>query len=483
MTEPKIKIKTVLEVLKRSDLCIPPYQRPYAWNTKNVNQLWKDFLTFKEQKALGQSQVQGAKKEPIRYRLGTLVLHQAENDLEIVDGQQRLLTLYLLVKALEKEGAEGFKLIEQGFSPRFPYSVPEQTRYNLQANFQLLRQLISETKTEIENGLLEFIFDCCEFVVITLNDISESFQFFDAQNSRGKSLKPHDLLKAFHLRKFSAVENKDSAFMALMEKTVKYWEDTEEAELARFFSNYLYRIRRWMYGKDISNFTNKDLPLFKGVDLQDAPSQLPITRLYQTLVRGSGASIDGQNDWQFPHQLDQPVINGRLFFEWVKHYQQWQIHKSRDESSLKTKLAECNEELFKLLTSYHGWWRSGDSFVRNLFYCLLMAYIDRFGFYRIEKVVQIAFIWAYTVRLESQRVSISSINNHVRSNNLFITLRNAVMPDDFLEVKLKDNVAESISDFAKGIKGNQVNGQEKTKDGELIDTIYSWFVKLGYIKG
>ena len=28
----------------------------------------------------------------------------------------------------------------------------------------------------------------------------DAFQFFDSQNSRGKALKPHDLLKSYHLR-------------------------------------------------------------------------------------------------------------------------------------------------------------------------------------------------------------------------------------------------------------------------------------------
>lgn len=473
MTEPKIKIKTVREVLGWSDLCIPPYQRPYAWNTKNVNQLWKDFLTFKEQNSQVQSSnIDEQKKEPIRYRLGTLVLYENGDDLEIVDGQQRLLTLSLLVKALEKEGTKGFKFSAQRFLPRFPYSVPEQTRYNLQANFQLLRKLIYETKTEIENGLLEFVFERCEFVIIILNDISEAFQFFDAQNSRGKSLKPHDLLKAFHLRKFSAVENKDGSFMALMKKTVKHWEDTEEAELARFFSNYLYRIRRWMYGKGISNFTNEDLPLFKGVDLQDTPGEkIPLTRLYQTLVRGSGASIDGQSDWRFPHQLEQPIINGRLFFEWVKHYQQWQIHQPSHlsgESSIKTEITKYNEELFKLLTNYRGCWRSGDNFVRNLFYCLLMAYIDRFGFERLDKAVKVIFIWAYTIRLKSKKVGIDSINKHVLDENLFVLLRNAVTPDEFLDIELKQIKLE----FKDG-KPDLVKGLE--------DSIYKQFDAFGYV--
>lgn len=64
-----------------ADLEIPGYQRPYKWGVKNVNQLINDLLTFSKSK---------------EYRLGTLVL----NDNKIVDGQQRIVTLSLLLYAL-----------------------------------------------------------------------------------------------------------------------------------------------------------------------------------------------------------------------------------------------------------------------------------------------------------------------------------------------------------------------------------------------
>jgi len=69
-------------------LIIPPYQRPYKWQAHNVNQLIEDVLLHRNKS---------------RYRLGTVVLHQeTENELSIVDGQQRLLTLALLYSLLDK---------------------------------------------------------------------------------------------------------------------------------------------------------------------------------------------------------------------------------------------------------------------------------------------------------------------------------------------------------------------------------------------
>ena len=71
----KPSIKSVGEI-PFDQLAIPPYQRPYKWTAKNVNQLITDILTF-------------SAKNTKQYRLGTLVLHNNE----IVDGQQRIVTL------------------------------------------------------------------------------------------------------------------------------------------------------------------------------------------------------------------------------------------------------------------------------------------------------------------------------------------------------------------------------------------------------
>ena len=65
---------------------IPPYQRPYKWTTKNVNQLIDDVLLHNDKTA---------------YRLGTVVIHR-NGSLNIVDGQQRLYTLSLITAELLK---------------------------------------------------------------------------------------------------------------------------------------------------------------------------------------------------------------------------------------------------------------------------------------------------------------------------------------------------------------------------------------------
>ena len=75
---------------------VPIYQRNYAWRAKQIEQLISDI-----QDAMSNGDEQG-------YFLGNLIVQRtsraSESNFEVVDGQQRLTTLYLLLTFLEKEG-------------------------------------------------------------------------------------------------------------------------------------------------------------------------------------------------------------------------------------------------------------------------------------------------------------------------------------------------------------------------------------------
>lgn len=70
---------------------IPNYQRPYSWNLINCSDLWEDLTNFFHQENYKDG-----------YFLGNIVLAKSpETDYyEVVDGQQRLITITLIVKAL-----------------------------------------------------------------------------------------------------------------------------------------------------------------------------------------------------------------------------------------------------------------------------------------------------------------------------------------------------------------------------------------------
>ena len=87
--------QTISEVFsERYAFEIPPYQRPYAWTTEQAGELLDDLI-----ESLGQSAEPISETRP--YFLGSIVLVEGERpESQIVDGQQRLVTLTILLAVL-----------------------------------------------------------------------------------------------------------------------------------------------------------------------------------------------------------------------------------------------------------------------------------------------------------------------------------------------------------------------------------------------
>ena len=79
---------------KNSDFLIPDYQRPYAWDETECRTLWDDLFQF----AFPENNYENFKKGD-EYFLGPIVTFKNNEKLEIIDGQQRLTTLMLLLRA------------------------------------------------------------------------------------------------------------------------------------------------------------------------------------------------------------------------------------------------------------------------------------------------------------------------------------------------------------------------------------------------
>lgn len=97
MAKLNIDQKTVFGLFsdKRSDFLIPDYQRPYAWSQDQCATLWDDIVNF----AIPEDNEHGF-DESEEYFLGPIVtFRNSSGQLEIIDGQQRLTTLLLLLRA------------------------------------------------------------------------------------------------------------------------------------------------------------------------------------------------------------------------------------------------------------------------------------------------------------------------------------------------------------------------------------------------
>ncbi|MEE1471899.1 MAG: DUF262 domain-containing protein [Bifidobacterium longum] len=98
MSKLNIDQKTIRDLLsdKRTDFLIPDYQRPYAWGEDECATLWDDLFAF----AFPDDDYEAFDSKTDEYFLGPIVTFKnGDGKLEIIDGQQRLTTIMLLLRA------------------------------------------------------------------------------------------------------------------------------------------------------------------------------------------------------------------------------------------------------------------------------------------------------------------------------------------------------------------------------------------------
>lgn len=96
MSKLNIDQQTVYQLFsdKKADFLIPDYQRPYAWGDTECLTLWEDIFSF----AFPNDDCDAFRKDD-EYFLGPIVTFKNEGKQEIIDGQQRLTTLMLMLRA------------------------------------------------------------------------------------------------------------------------------------------------------------------------------------------------------------------------------------------------------------------------------------------------------------------------------------------------------------------------------------------------
>ncbi len=445
-------------------LCIPNYQRPYKWTSKNAMQLLDDILEAKNQN-----------KET--YRVGTLILHSDElSKHNIVDGQQRTITFSLLLKAL---GENNIVFLEQEVADN-SFNLR-----NIISNYRTFeRRALNFDDDKERKDLLEYIKQHCEFIVVITNDVSEAFQFFDSQNARGKKLFPHDLLKAYHLREMNDMD------ISVTEKTVKQWEDLEQGKLSELFCDYLYRLKEWSKGNKAEELNEYNIHKFKGVTKKD---NFPYAQYY----KGAYAYADSVNSSHVPFvsgmtklrpfQLDTPIISGKPFFDYAKHY--FEILKdiqNNDKYEGYYINDNCIVKTLELPIYKRG---VGNRITRLLFDTAVLQYVDRFcpeiptklDIELLDQFVVFAFVWAYSLRAQYFNVGWQAAQNYIinseakNSFNIYKYIVDADSPVSLLS-SLSD-ILEPLN-YNVDIVDSKINKKDKIDETE--DKVYQNY--LHYFK-
>ena len=349
----------------------PDYQRPYKWSERNVKELLYDIDDALEK---------AERLKDFRYRIGTIILHKESDKLNVVDGQQRLITLALIYYFL---GGKEFENSILSFSIENPTS-----RSNIIRNYSAIvkwfagKESCTVGKKSYNERMKEAFHTVLEVVVITVPMIDEAFQLFDTQNSRGKPLDPHDLLKAYHLREMRDCEWK-------MRSTVERWEAIPPAQIRSLFQHYLFPIHNWIQRCKTHDFSNQDIDCYKGVP---SNSSYP----YAERVRSTVG-----------FQINQLFMAGEDFFLMTLYY--LQMLKYLDEA--------LPDDIKKLKDKMKNKYNGKLTYAWQLFECALLAYYDRFGNFDALAVKKL-FDWAMQIRFAKKHLLFSTTNNYAIGNNV-----------------------------------------------------------------
>jgi hypothetical protein len=342
---------------------------------------------------------------------------------DIVDGQQRLLTLVLLCHQLGRDAAQTYPLLKTKFSSNASIA-------GLRHNAAVLRQRLAALGDGDRDALRSFVLERCELICVTLDSLNEAFQFFDAQNARGVPLRPHDLLKAYHLREMTAeTEAERTACVSAWEERISPADGSPNLEFV--MGSILFRLRRWAAGRSAQKFTRKDIGVFKGISLgaHDYPHTVPMQRL-DSMSRGGEGEDGADGEVTYPYLVDQVMLNGRHFFGYVQHY-------AGAYASLFGGAKPQLANILATLRTYQGRGRRGDRYVWELFACAVLYYHDKFGDAELERAACLCFAWAYRLRLAQSRVELATIDNAARHPDGIIgAIRHAIHPHDVTNLSI-----------------------------------------------
>src|SRR5690625_4351278 len=165
-------------------LHIPEYQRPYPWSSEQLSALLNDIRQHRER-------LKQTKNYDLSYYLGSLILHQNEGRLNIIDGQQCVTTLALLTSLLHPEN-NSFAAVQEGLS--FEHEISQQ---QILKNLNWLRSFF---RNSAENWRDHVDLNKLQFSLVITQSEDDAYRFFETQNTGGRRLSGPDIIKAHHLR-------------------------------------------------------------------------------------------------------------------------------------------------------------------------------------------------------------------------------------------------------------------------------------------
>lgn len=268
---------------KKADFLIPDYQRPYAWEEEQCQTLWDDIFAF----AFPDNNSDKFNSDD-EYFLGSIVIF--ENDKgkkEVIDGQQRLTTLMLLLRAFyakfgnmkDENSIRTSERIAQCIWKTNEFGQPNLDELKINSEVatdndkEEFLQILKTGKMDkvqksnyaknyrffqekIENFLSEYpsyfaylptrILNNCILLPIEAESQDTALRIFSTLNDRGLPLSDADIFKAQFYKYYSDKNQKDTfieQWKELEEITTSIFKPLNGTPMDELFTRYMYFLR------------------------------------------------------------------------------------------------------------------------------------------------------------------------------------------------------------------------------------------------
>lgn len=259
MSKLNVDQKTIKDLFqdKKADFLIPDYQRPYAWGETECQTLWDDIFSFAIPDD-GRTEFDSNSE----YFLGPIVTFKNDDaKMEVIDGQQRLTTLMLLLRAFyakfghmqDKASVATRQNIEKCIWKTDEFGEPNMSALKIDsevatdkdkdefldilrtgtikagqksryaANFKFFQNCIDDFLAKYPTYFAYLptrIMNNCILLPIEAESQDTALRIFSTLNDRGMPLSDSDIFKAQFYKYYTKLGQKDSF--------IKQWKDLEE---------------------------------------------------------------------------------------------------------------------------------------------------------------------------------------------------------------------------------------------------------------
>lgn len=172
---------------------IPIYQRNYAWEEDQISALIKDVCDSMH------------KNPKAPYYIGTLVTYKrGENQYEVIDGQQRLTTIYIILRALGVKdicnkltySARRASASTVGRLENYPH-LGEEVDSGIRDGYKYALKALKASVSEAEKKeFIDYFLHHVHIIHYCVPKDVDLNHYFEVMNSRGEQLEKHEIVKS-----------------------------------------------------------------------------------------------------------------------------------------------------------------------------------------------------------------------------------------------------------------------------------------------